>query len=215
MPSVDFILSGLTRISNMWMGVAVLWHLAVLVALGAMVPEIRMRQRLGATLLTLPLLTVVAGAIAVRLWFNALVFAALFAALFALARRMPGERIHAGARWTALFGVAGVIYGLAYPHFLSGQPLYAYAIAAPFGLVPCPTLATLLGFTLLADGFDSRPWALVLGVAGLFYGIVGTAVLGVGLDVGLIALAALTVFYALWPMRLKQLNGFHAAAPRP
>lgn len=212
MPSPELILDGLSRVSHVWISVAVLWHLVVLVALGALLPEIRVRQRLGATLLTLPLLSVAAAAVYARLWFNAVVFVTLFAALFAFARVMPDDRIHTGTRWITVVGMAGVLYGLFYPHFLPDQPAYVYAVAAPFGLVPCPTLATLMGFTLLADGFSSRVWSLVLGVAGMFYGIVGTAWLDVQLDVVLAGVALFTVLYAIWPMRLKQVDRFHRAA---
>ena len=64
------------------------------------------------------------------------------------------------------------------------------------GLIPCPTLSLVIGFTLLAGGFGSKAWSLVLVAAGTFYGLFGVARLGVVLDVvlagGALCLLALT-----------------------
>jgi hypothetical protein len=85
----------------------------------------------------------------------------------------------------AAFGLASIAYGFVYPHFLADTPAWMYLVAAPVGLVPCPTLATVLGFGLLAGGFGSRAWSTTAGLAGLFYAVFGTLRLGVWLDVGL------------------------------
>ena len=84
-----------------------------------------------------------------------------------------------------------VAFGWLYPHFLESKPLIAYFAAAPTGLVPCPTLAVLIGVTLLKPQWFSRVWATTLAAYGLFYGVFGALRLHVWLDLGLIAGAAL------------------------
>ena len=54
------------------------------------------------------------------------------------------------------------------------------------GLLPCPTLATVLGAGLCANGFGSRAWALVTGAAGLFFAAFGVVRLRVWLDAGVL-----------------------------
>jgi hypothetical protein len=80
--------------------------------------------------------------------------------------------------------------GFVYPHFLQGGSFFWYLYAAPMGVLPCPTLAFVTGVTLMVDGVGSRPWNVILVAAGLFFGIVGVAKLGVWLDVGLVIGAA-------------------------
>src|SRR5678810_80921 len=91
-------------------------------------------------------------------------------------------------------GAAAIAFGWVYPHFLAGPPL-AYLYAAPFGLVPCPTLAVAIGFALLAGAPNDRAWNLVLAALGLFYAAFGIARLGVWLDLGL-AIPAVTLALA-------------------
>jgi len=81
-------------------------------------------------------------------------------------------------------------FGLVYPHFTHTASAIGYLYAAPTGLVPCPTLSLAIGVALIADGLGSRAFALLLAAAGLFYGIFGVVRLGVTLDLGLIAGAA-------------------------
>jgi hypothetical protein len=73
--------------------------------------------------------------------------------------------------------------------------------AAPVGLVPCPTLSIVIGFTLLVGGFNSRKWMLILAIVGLFYGIIGYFRLGVKLDIGLIVGALTVALVSFWPSR--------------
>ena len=53
--------------------------------------------------------------------------------------------------WAAALGGAAVALACAYPHFLDG-PVWRYLWAAPVGVLPCPTLALVIGLGLLAGG---------------------------------------------------------------
>jgi hypothetical protein len=79
-----------------------------------------------------------------------------------------------------------VIFGLVYPHFLENGSPVRYLVAAPTGLVPCPTLSLVIGLALIFSGFHSQATMLILVVAGLFYGIFGAFRLGVTLDLFLL-----------------------------
>ena len=84
-------------------------------------------------------------------------------------------------------GILMIAFAWLYPHFLDPRSPMIYVVGAPTGLIPCPTLSLLIGFTLLAGGFGSRAWNLLVAAAGLFYGVFGVARLGVRLDVALAA----------------------------
>jgi hypothetical protein len=197
MPSPIDILAGLTRVANELSMVAVVWHIAVFVALAALLAGFRPQQRAAALLLTLPLGSVAVSALAFGNPFNAAVFAALAAALAIRARHLRPARVASAARWATFTGAALVAFGVVYPHFLATRSLWMYAIAAPLGLVPCPSLAVVVGLTLMAGGFGDRVGSLLLASVALFYGVFGVARLGVRLDyalaAGALALATLAL----------------------
>jgi hypothetical protein len=74
------------------------------------------------------------------------------------------------------------VFGWVYPHFLETRSILTYLYAAPTGLIPCPTLSTVIGLSLILGGLGSRAWSLTLGFAGIFYGVFGAAWLGVTID---------------------------------
>jgi hypothetical protein len=94
-------------------------------------------------------------------------------------------RLRSSTTATAI-GIGLIAFGWLYPHFLQSQPMFMYVLAAPMGLIPCPTLAVLMGFTVLHSGF-SRGWSIAVAAFGLFYGVFGALRLDVWLDVGLLA----------------------------
>jgi hypothetical protein len=55
------------------------------------------------------------------------------------------------------------------------------------GLLPCPTLATVIGATVIFSFLDSTPWTATIAIAGLVYGAIGVFGLEVHLDYGLLA----------------------------
>lgn len=184
MPAPSEVLSNLTAIANETIWLAVAWHVALLAALVAYVRGWRPTWRSAALLLVTPLASVAVVAAVFGNVFNTLAFGALSVALLAIALRMPDSPARRGADWQVAAGHAFIGIGVLYPHFLDHGPL-AYVVAAPFGSLPCPTLAVLVGFTLLAGGF-TKAWNLTLVFAAVFYGTIGAAQLGVWIDATLV-----------------------------
>jgi hypothetical protein len=75
-----------------------------------------------------------------------------------------------------------VVFGWAYPRFLDTASFVPYFYAASTGLIPCPTLSIVIGFSLLLSSLGSRIWSMVLGTMGIIYGLVGTLFLALALD---------------------------------
>jgi hypothetical protein len=182
MPSPDQILQGLTAIANQWWLLAVAWHVYFAVLVGGLVFGLRPTQRTAAILLALPLLSV-----SVLAWtganpFNGLLLGIVSLALIGLAFRMPAAPVALGPTWAVAAGALLFAFGWVYPHFLDTFPAAAYLVAAPVGLVPCPTLSLVIGLTLVLGGFESRLWSTVLAFAGVFYGLFGALRLDVTID---------------------------------
>lgn len=186
MPSPDEILAGLEEITNRWLTVAVVWHLAVAGALIAMSQGWRPSQRVAAGLLSLPVLSVSGFAWGTGNFFNGLVFATLALLMGLIAWRTPRAPA-AGQRWATVLGGALIVFAWIYPHFLQGQTPLTYLIAAPLGLIPCPTLSLVIGMSLVGYGPASRWWAITLAIAGGFYALFGSLRLGVWIDLVLLA----------------------------
>jgi len=185
MPSAADILRGLSVIANQGTGVAVAWHVLVAVALVALARGWRPSERAARLLIGMPLASVAAIAIAFDNPFNGLVFAVSAVVMTALAIIGGRRTVSLASHWTAGIGVALIAFGWVYPHFLEG-PAIAYLYASPVGLVPCPTLALVIGFALLGNGLGSRVWGVALAAVGLFYGLFGVLRLAVFLDLALV-----------------------------
>jgi hypothetical protein len=187
MPSPTEILAGLALIANHSVAIAIAWHLVIAAALVALAAGWRPSSRLGMRLCSLPVASAAIVAIVYRNPFNGIVLGFSSIALWFMATRDRGP-IHGGPLWTRVIGTSAIAFGAFYPHFLEGS-VARYVYAAPVGLIPCPTLALTTGFALLAGGFGSRRWSLVLAAIGSFFGIFGILRLGVALDIGLVAAA--------------------------
>ncbi|MEW5983121.1 MAG: hypothetical protein AB1806_12240 [Acidobacteriota bacterium] len=187
MPAPEHILAGLHAIANDVLPIAIVWHLLASTTIAGVALGWRPTRRVVGMLLALP-----AASVAVMAWtygnpFNGAVFTALAATLGFLGLRLPARPLGRAPAWAIALGGLMVVFGLVYPHFVEVESWLTYLYAAPTGLVPCPTLAVMIGIALAADGLGDRGWSLVLAGAGLFYGVFGIARLGVTLDVGLIA----------------------------
>jgi len=187
MPSADTILDSATRIANDWRSLAVGWHVYFGLLMLAIVTAPRVSSRLVAYALVVPLVSVSAMAWTAVNPFNGSVFLGLAVGLAAIARRGPDRVVHLASPPSVGAGVVLIAFGWAYPHFLETTAWAAYLVAAPLGLLPCPTLAAVIGVTIAVRGPGSGPWRVTLGLAGLAYGIIGIVGLGVALDIGLVA----------------------------
>lgn len=196
-PSADQILLGLTRISQRTTPLAVFWHLVLAAALLALGFGWRPSKRTATLLLALPLISVGAIALLSQNPFNAVVFAAGTLALLALGARLPTTAVERASSTLTVWGLLLIEFGWLYPHFLGDVPSLTYLYAAPLGLIPCPTLATVIGFSLLARGVEARAWSTILGILGLFYGVFGVVHLGVAID-ALLGIGALILLGLTW-----------------
>jgi hypothetical protein len=196
MPTPTEVLDSLTRIANEAKNVAILWHVVLALAFVPLLAEAQLTQRVSRVLIALPFISVSALAFVFGNPFNGSVFAVAAAALVVIGFAARSERVSRSRTPVFLVGLASITFGWFYPHFLHGD-WTAYLYAAPFGLVPCPTLAVACGFALLGNGLGSRAWTITLAALGLCYGLIGVFRLGVYLDVPLLASAALLLYVGI------------------
>ena len=185
----DDIVASATAIAVAWRVLAAAWHVIV-----AGIGITLMVRRIDARWMTAALSVMLFSVAAMAWWsgnpFNTTVFSGAGTAAVLLSatsvrtwvRRASDPEVTAG---TILCG-----FGWMYPHFLTG-PDWQYLYAAPLGLLPCPTLAFIIGVSLLTNSFGSTPWAILFASLGLFYGVTGVFVLGVAIDWLLLAGAAI------------------------
>ena len=83
--------------------------------------------------------------------FNGAVFVALALLLIGVATRLSRQPVTVASSRVLLPGALLIAFGWTYPHFLATEHWAAYTYAAPFGLLPCPTLSAAIGITLVLD----------------------------------------------------------------
>ena len=160
MPSPGAIVEGLRVIANDAIALAVVWHLLLAAACIALALGWCPSQRSAGALLSVPVASVSALAFRYGNPFNGLMFAALALALLGLAGRLAPRPVQRGGAAMTVVGILMIAFAWLYPHFLDLRSPTIYVVGAPTGLIPCPTLSLLIGFTLLARGFGSRAWTL-------------------------------------------------------
>lgn len=201
MPSAADLLAQLTAIARDGVLAAVAWHVAVATMLVTIALGWRPSRPFATRLMAGPLISVAGFAFAYGNPFNGVVFALASVTLLALAARARDVPVTRAPGWAIALGMASIAFAWTYPHFLEDRDAAVYLVAAPVGLLPCPTLALVIGGALLAGGLE-RPTTFFLAALGLAYAAVGVMRLGVVLDVGLAASAlallvrASTVSYA-------------------
>lgn len=205
MPSSAEILTEAARAARESIAFAAAWHLALLAAAIALSRGMRPSRRAAG--LAIAVLVLSPAWVAFRFGnpFNTAVLALAAGVLFALALRLGPAPAERGAPWSEAAGLVLVAFAWFYPHFLEDPALYA--VAAPLGVLPCPTLCAAAGLTLFANGFSSRAWTLALAAFAAFYGAVGAFRLGVWVDLLLLAGAL-----ALVVLVMKRAGGREAAA---
>ena len=203
MPTAGEILAGLETIAHRGIIVAGVWHAIVAAWVVAASQSWRPSPRLAGLLLALPLLSVSVAAWVFGQVFNGLVFSGLTVVLTVIASRSSLAEVQRQA-WTWSAGALLVLFAWVYPHFLEGHSVFTHVIAAPMGLLPCPTLSLVIGWTLLGYGPASRAWALTLSAAGIFYGLFGALRLGVRIDLVLLLGALALGARALAHLRLAE-----------
>jgi hypothetical protein len=193
MPSSEALLGSLTTIANEWRMLAIVWHMALGASVVALIAGWRPSNRVAAYLLLTPLASVSAVAWAWGNPFNGAVFAVLAALLVGIASRISSHPVQMARPLLFVPAAMLMVFGWTYPHFLERNPWTAYLYAAPMGLLPCPTLATVIGATVMLDFLDSTRWTATVAIAGLVYGAIGVMELRVNLDYGLLTGAAVVL----------------------
>lgn len=194
------ILNGLSIISNDYINIAILWHIMILIFIAALFLGWKPGNSLMILLSSSLLMSVSAFAAIEGNIFNAAVFAflvimSIYASLSAESGQIKGNR-----SWPDIIGLLLIAYGLIYPEFLRTGSLLEYAYTAPTGLIPCPTLAVLTGFTLLYKGFGSLKWTITIIITGLFYGLFGVFYLGINID-WVLVIGAVILLFNTWFIR--------------
>ena len=187
----ESILAALTEIANDWRWLALAWHIVLAAVLVGLAAGWRPSSRLISHLLVAPLLSVSLVAWLSGNPFNGTAFGVLAATLLRAAKRFSKVSVQLDSPGWVAPGVALIMFGWTYPHFLTTDSWTKYLYASPFGLLPCPTLSAVIGITLLFRDCRSSLWSTALVVAGLLYGAMGVFRLGVALDWGLLAAAAI------------------------
>ena len=187
MPNASQILAGLAAVANENLGAALGWHALLGGAIASIQLGWRPSRRTTFVLLSGLPASVSGFAFQCGNPFNGIAFALLTGVLLLNGLGPDGVVVRRNNPAATAIGIALIAFGWVYPHFLQFQPALMYAVIAPTGLIPCPTLAVLTGVTVLVQSGLSRNWSIVLGVFGLFYGAFGVLRLGVWLDVGLLA----------------------------
>ena len=181
-PSSEDIVKGLNDIANEWPILAVVWHVYFATIVLALMAGYRAARRLLAIQLAAPLLSVCALAWVHANPFNGIVFALASIALIAVGARLGKGKVALASKPFVVTGAIMFAFGWTYPHFLNQGSMLSYLYAAPTGLIPCPTLSTIAGMTLILGGFSTVLWPAIVGILGLFYGYYGAAILGVSID---------------------------------
>lgn len=200
MPGPDAILATLRETTRQFFALAVAWHLGIPLALiVARLARLSPSRRTATALMALPLASVSILAWILKSPFNGTVFAVLAVLAVILAARCAAEPLPRAEPWARVAGFLLVAFAWVYPHFLEELSPIVYLYASPMGLIPCPTLALVLGLTLLGAGLAGRWWIGVLAVAATFYAIFGMFRLGVTIDLFLLVGAASLVVLAARP----------------
>ena len=192
MPPPELILSGLSAIANEWRDLAIVWHVFFAALVLAALARRLSRRAVGA-LLVIPLMSVGGLARGAGNGFNAVVVGGLAVLLAGSVAKVSNQTARLESLPAVVAGGLLLGFGFGYPHFLEAKSWLPYMYSAPLGLLPCPTLAALLGITLMFGLFRHGAWAAILGVAAVLYGAIGTFRLGVGIDVVLIVGGAVLV----------------------
>jgi len=185
MPTSEAIVTASAAIAQNGWTLAIVWHVFFGVLVVAALTRTISLRTLG-WLLVPSFTSVSAVAWAAGNPVNGGLFALLSLTLAALAARLPIERIRVAPSPAFVAGLVLFSFGWFYPHFLGTTNWPQYAVAAPLGLLPCPTLSAVSGVVLMFGLYRSRWWGGTIAGASAVYGILGVFWLGVAIDVVLV-----------------------------
>lgn len=187
------------------MQIAIVWHLVLYIFLAfVLLTKSKVSNRITGCLLSLLLLSVSLFAWLAKNPFNGLVFLLAGLGMFFFSCTVPTVKIklNPSVRLRAA-GIIILLFGLVYPHFL-GPPGFVYIYGAPAGIIPCPTLLVITGFSLMFQLWQSRKWMIILLTADIFYSLLGVFLLHVYIDVLLVVASVLLFVQLLADKKLEK-----------
>jgi hypothetical protein len=198
MPTPEEILTSTAYLANKYMAIAVMWHVVIVLLLTAYISQKQMSSRIYYGLPGLLFLSVALLAFSVLNFFNALVYFGLSVLLLRKSITTGDSRFELNKSITLTISAYAIILsGLVYPHFLDSD-IFAYIVASPTGVIPCPTLLLVSGTSLLFVRPDDKSIFYILIPVNVVYGLIGIFVLGVYLDIILLGTAILQSVYIIF-----------------
>jgi hypothetical protein len=188
------ILSSLQFLANEYVDLSIAWHVLVVFVLVLAIYNKKLSGKLSYGICGFLFLSVSLMAAVVINPFNFVIFLALaFVFLRKSVFQSHSELYLRRQTFNEASAYILILSGLVYPHFLSGNVLL-YLIAAPIGIIPCPTLLVTSGFMLLFSITHTKLHYVLIAV-NVFYGVIGVFFLGVALDVMLILSAVIQYWH--------------------
>ncbi|MGZ5191109.1 MAG: hypothetical protein ACXWCZ_08795, partial [Flavisolibacter sp.] len=201
MPSANDILKSLVFLARNYRDIAIIWHVVIYgLLLFLMLAKKMPSNRFVGCFLAIPLLSVSFFAWWSDNPFSGLLFLIVGILLFIFSLTAKSEEINLNPSYVfRATGIAILIFGMIYPHFL-GPQLFIYLYAAPIGIIPCATLLMISGFSLVFLLRQSLKWMVTLLTANLFYGLIGVFWLHVYIDI-ILLFASSVLFIQLFLQR--------------
>jgi len=186
----------LSMVANKNLGLNMAAHLAVIVAIASLylLKDLKVKKYIfNGTILAL-FLSVTVNAIIYGNPFHVLTFGilAVMAAVELIRGKNQVDTPKKSINTIIAYGF--VFIGLWYPEF--SDSMFKALLLSPVGMLPCPTLITVLGMLNLYSPNISKLQFVVTVLLGTVYGVIGTFRFGVYLDVWLIVI----VIYSIYKM---------------
>jgi len=186
----------LSMVANKNLGLNMAAHLAVIVSIASLylLKDLKVKKYIfNGTILAL-FLSVTVNAIIYGNPFHVLTFGilAVMAAVELIRGKNQVDTPKKSINTIIAYGF--VFIGLWYPEF--SDSMFKALLLSPVGMLPCPTLITVLGMLNLYSPNISKLQFVVTVLLGTVYGVIGTFRFGVYLDVWLIVI----VIYSIYKM---------------
>lgn len=183
------IVAYLSFISNRNLIVNVFLHIAVFALLSLIFLSKNNKIRKYAINTSVIMLTgsVIINAILGRSIFHIITFGILLIAGLYGAKKMNNDFCKGSMDINTIIALIFIIIGVWYPEFVKCNNVFSYFIFSPMGIVPCPTLITILGMlNLFVKSINKKQFITTIIIA-IVYGIIGTFIFKVYFDMWLIA----------------------------
>jgi hypothetical protein len=196
MPTANEILLSLQFLANKYVEMSIAWHVIIVFVIILAIYNKKINTKLYLGICGFLFLSVSLMAAIVMNPFNFLFFLLLAIVFLRKSLLQVHSHLHFKRQTVSkVFAYLLILSGLIYPHFL-GPEILVYFMAAPVGIIPCPTLLVTSGLTLLFTIPDIKLNYFLI-PANVFYGAIGVFFLAVTLDI-ILLLAAIIQFSELY-----------------